>query len=52
MVSDVAQETENETKTYSFEIDATIWDEWKNTVPRDKSLDTRIRELIEEDTDD
>ena len=36
---------------YQFEIDDDEWDEWKDTVPRSKSLDTRIRELIEADTE-
>mgnify|MGYP000164370787 CR=1 FL=1 len=35
---------------YQFEIDDETWDEWKDTVPRSKSLDTRIVELIEADT--
>ncbi|MDS0284770.1 hypothetical protein [Haloarcula onubensis] len=37
--------------TYQFEIDKDEWDEWKNTVPRTKALDERIRELIRADTD-
>ena len=36
---------------YQFEIDDDEWDEWKDTVPRSKSLDTRIRELIRADTE-
>lgn len=36
---------------YQFEIDDEDWEEWKDTVPRSKSLDTRIRELIKADTD-
>jgi len=37
--------------TYQFEIDDETWSEWKDTVPRSKSLDTRLVELIEADTD-
>ena len=36
---------------YQFEIDDDEWEEWKETVPRTKSLDTRIRELIRADTE-
>jgi len=36
---------------YQFEIDDDTWNEWKDTVPRSKSLDTRIIELIEADMD-
>lgn len=37
--------------TYQFEIDDEKWDDWKDTVPRSKSLEERIIELIEADTD-
>jgi hypothetical protein len=36
--------------TYQFEIDDDDWQDWKETVPRTKSLDERLRELIEADT--
>jgi len=36
---------------YQFQIDDEDWDEWKDTVPRSKTLDERIRELIEADTE-
>lgn len=36
--------------TYQFEVDEEEWDAWKNTVPRTKALDERIRELIRADT--
>jgi len=36
---------------YQFEIDDEKWDAWKNTVPRSKSLEKRIIELIEADTE-
>jgi hypothetical protein len=39
------------TVTYQFEIDADTWNEWKATVPREKSLHDRIREYIEADRD-
>jgi len=37
--------------TYQFEVDDDTWKEWKNTVPRSKTLDTRLRELIKADKD-
>lgn len=37
--------------TYQFEIDDDDWTDWKDTVPRSKALDERIRELIEADTE-
>lgn len=36
---------------YQFQIDDDKWDEWKTTVPRSKSLEKRIIELIEADTE-
>ena len=36
---------------YQFQVDDEKWTEWKRTVPRDKSLETRIIELIEADTE-
>ncbi|ELY42633.1 hypothetical protein C494_20043 [Natronorubrum bangense JCM 10635] len=36
---------------YQFQIDDEKWNEWKETVPRTKSLEQRIIELIEADTD-
>ena len=36
---------------YQFQIDDETWQEWKMTVPRDKSLEQRITELIEADRD-
>ena len=36
---------------YQFQIDDETWEEWKNTVPRSKSLEKRIIELIEADTE-
>jgi predicted Rdx family selenoprotein len=37
--------------TYQFEVDDEVWEEWKNTVPRSKPLDQRLRELIRADAD-
>jgi hypothetical protein len=37
--------------TYQFRIDEETWTEWKRTVPREKSLETRIIELVEADRD-
>lgn len=45
-------QTDPEMKSYSFEVPAETWNDWKRGVPRDKSLDDRIIELLEEDTDD
>jgi len=36
---------------YQFEGPRDLWDEWKTTVPRDKSLQERILELLEADRD-
>lgn len=36
---------------YQFEIDDEKWNKWKDTVPRSKSLENRIIELIEADTE-
>lgn len=36
---------------YQFQIDDETWQDWKQTVPRDKSLEQRIIELIEADRD-
>jgi hypothetical protein len=48
----MAQTTNPETVTkYQFQIDDEKWDEWKMTVPRNKSLERRIIELIEADTE-
>jgi len=35
--------------TYQFDTDDEEWDAWKNQVPRSKSLDTRLRELMKAD---
>jgi len=37
--------------TYQFRIDEETWTEWKRTVPREKSLETRVIELVEADRD-
>lgn len=36
---------------FQFQTDDDVWDKWKNTVPRTKSLETRINELIVADTE-
>lgn len=41
---------DSDTTTYQFDIPEHRWEEWKNTVPRSKSLDERLRELIKADT--
>lgn len=43
-------ETEDMTK-YQFQIEDEKWEAWKQTVPRHKSLEQRIIELIEADTE-
>lgn len=43
-------ESEHVTK-YQFQIDDEKWEKWKLTVPRNKSLEQRIIELIEADTE-
>ena len=45
-----SNQAESVTK-YQFQIDDDTWDEWKLTVPRNKSLEQRIIELIEADTE-
>lgn len=44
------EEPEHVTK-YQFQIDDEKWEAWKLTVPRNKSLEQRIIELIEADTE-
>jgi hypothetical protein len=34
---------------YQFQVEDDLWEEWKETVPRSKSLEKRIVELIEAD---
>jgi len=36
---------------YQFQIDDETWNAWKETVPRTKSLEQRLIELIEADTE-
>lgn len=36
---------------YQFQIDDEKWSEWKRTVPREKSLEKRLIELVEADTE-
>lgn len=43
-------EPENVTK-YQFQIDDDTWEDWKATVIRSKTLEKRIIELIEADTE-
>jgi len=48
----MSQTAEPEAMTkYQFQIDDDKWENWKDTVPRSKSLDQRIIELIEADTE-
>ena len=45
-----AQSDEHMVK-YQFQADDDEWQAWKNTVPRSKSLEKRINELIRADTE-
>lgn len=48
----MSQSPEGEHMTkYQFQIDDEKWEDWKDTVPRSKSLEQRIIELIEADTE-
>ncbi len=42
---------DDSTTSYQFQTDKEDWNEWKNTVPRSKPLDQRLRELIVADTE-
>lgn len=44
-------ETDEDMVKYQFQAEDHDWDAWKNTVPRSKSLETRINELIQADTE-
>jgi hypothetical protein len=37
---------------YTIEVDDELWSNWKDTVPRSKTLNDRIVELIEADAGD
>jgi len=48
----MAEVAENEPVVrYQFQVADDKWDRWKDTVPRSKSLEKRIIELIEADTE-
>lgn len=44
------EETDENMVKYQFQADDNEWQDWKNTVPRSKSLEKRINELIRADT--
>lgn len=44
-------ESEEDMVKYQFQADDDEWEAWKNTVPRSKSLEQRINELIRADTE-
>lgn len=44
-------ETDDDMVKYQFQAEDDDWEAWKNTVPRSKSLEKRILELIEADTE-
>jgi hypothetical protein len=46
-----AQDQTKDAIRYQFQADGKLWAEWKETVPRNKSLEKRINELIEADRD-
>lgn len=37
--------------SYQFDVNDELWNDWKDTVPRSKSLHERLTELIEADRD-
>jgi len=39
------------TTHFQFTVSDDVWEDWKMTVPRNKSLEQRIHELIEADTE-
>jgi|GEM_PF-4020683 len=43
--------TDEDMVKYQFQAEDDDWQAWKNTVPRSKSLEQRINELIEADTE-
>jgi len=45
----VMSDETDETITYLLEVEKETWRPWSNTVPRQTSLDTRLRTLIEQD---
>ncbi len=47
-IANVCMSRKNTIK-YQFTINRETWEEWKQTVPRTISLDTRIIELIKAD---
>lgn len=47
----VVEQTDENMVKYQFQADDDEWQAWKNTVPRSKSLEQRINELIRADTD-
>lgn len=47
----MATESPRQMVRYQFQVDDETWEEWKMTVPRNKSLETRIIELIEADAE-
>jgi len=44
-------EPEEDMVKYQFQAEDDEWRAWKNTVPRSKSLEERINELIRADTE-
>jgi hypothetical protein len=42
---------QGEQTTYQFSVSTEKWEQWKVTVPRNKTLEQRIVELLEADTD-
>lgn len=48
----MARATEDEDMVkYQFQAEDDEWEAWKNTVPRSKSLEQRVNELIRADTE-
>ena len=38
------------TTTYPLEVEDDLWEEWKDQIPRSKTLNEALVELIEEDS--
>lgn len=44
--------SQQDTVKYQFRVDRDTWENWKRTVPRTISLETRIIELLKADLED
>ena len=44
-------EADEKQVVYQFRAPFSAWQDWKSTIPRQKSLETRLNELVRADTD-